>query len=661
LVLTWELNRLVTLAPGSLHSMLPRSRALRQAAAVAVAVPLQACRCRPRARLASSAAAAPPLSALLTQQVATGTAVTATGWVRSVRSQKAYSFLELNDGTTPGNLQVVWRNGEPAVLSDADKRALATGASVVVEGTLAASPKPQQPVELHATRVRCVGGAHPDAYPVQKKAHTAEFLREVVHLRPRTSAAAAVLRVRDTLQHALHAAMRRAGCLSVNTPVLTANDCEGAGELFSVVPSAHLSELRALEAAAGGSDVAAQLRPDAAAAAAAAPPSSPAPATAPPSPAVPVGQPQPLPHTIGGHHARSACDRFFGKPVYLTVSGQLHLEAFACSLGRVYTFGPTFRAENSNTTRHAAEFWMLEPELAPGTMADAVSGRREGGRMGRGCVVEGKHVCSCCSCGLIPIHLCVVPLFPPIHPSQPDTQMDLAEAAVKASLGAVLAERPLDVAFLTDKVDPTLAGRLAACADPSAPFARMSYTAAVDALRASGAPFKAPVEWGAGLASEHERWLAEVHVGGRPLFVTDYPAGVKPFYMKASAAQATAPPPPGPTVQAFDLLLPGLGELVGGSAREDDHGVLAQRMAAAGLLSPARAAAVAAGDDAAWAAPPADCDAPYLDWYLDLRRFGSVPHAGFGLGFERLVMFATGAGNIRDVLPVPRVPDSCRM
>lgn len=378
-----------------------------------------------------------------------------------------------------------------------------------------------------------------------------------------------MLRIRDTLQHALHSVLREDGCVSVNTPILTSNDCEGAGELFSVLPAADLKA------------------------------------------AVAAG---PQPRSDGktpNQASLQPADRFFGKPVYLTVSGQLHLEAFACALGRVYTFGPTFRAEDSNTTRHACEFWMLEPELAPGSMHDA---------------------------------------------------MDLAERCVKGAMAAVLRERPDDVRFLAEKggSEAGLADRLAATADTGTRFARMTYTEAVAALRGSGRAFTVPVSWGDGLASEHERFLAEEVVKG-PLFVTDYPAAIKPFYMKASPPRDGEP---GPTVQAFDLLMPGLGELVGGSAREDDHGVLAGRMAALELLSPARAAALAAptAPGAAGAKyPPADCNGSHLDWYLDLRRFGSVPHAGFGLGFERLVMLATGIPNIRDVLPIPRVPDSCRM
>lgn len=296
---------------------------------------------------------------VLASSEAIGRQLRATGWVRSVRSQKSYSFLELNDGTSATNLQVIWKNSEIA-LADDQKALLSTGASVTIEGTLVASPKPNQPVELQAKSVTVVGGANAESYPIQKKAHTPEFLRDMVHLRPRTTATAAVLRVRDTLQHALHAVLRADGCLSVNTPVLTANDCEGAGELFSVLPAADLKAYQEKARLAG------QPQNDATSVSAIeSNHSNSAPGKA---------ENQPSSGISSSERRASPCDRFFGKQVYLTVSGQLHLEAFACSMGRVYTFGPTFRAENSNTQRHACEFWMLEPELAPGSMGDAVSG-----------------------------------------------------------------------------------------------------------------------------------------------------------------------------------------------------------------------------------------------------------------------------------------------
>lgn len=383
-----------------------------------------------------------------------------------------------------------------------------------------------------------------------------------MHLRPRTSVAGAMLRVRHSLTQAVHAYFDGKGYFAVNTPVLTSNDCEGAGELFAVAPASAVSA-----------------------------PSAPAAPAAAGAPAAPPAAPAPPAH-------------FFSKPVYLTVSGQLHLEAFACALSRVYTFGPTFRAENSNTTRHLAEFWMLEPELAPGTAEDA---------------------------------------------------MDLAEGCVKACVTGVLEKRGSDLATLVDRVDSGLMERLQRTAS-GAPFPRIRYTEAVNILQASGQAFKQPVVWGEGLASEHERWLAESHVGG-PLFVTDYPAAIKPFYMRHNEPRADEP---SPTVGAFDLLVPRIGELIGGSAREERAEVLGPAMAAAGLLSPRMAAAARKGPQALAAEPPADPNAG-LDWYLDLRRFGSVPHAGWGMGFERLVLFCTGLENIRDAIPMPRVPGSCRM
>jgi asparaginyl-tRNA synthetase len=429
--------------------------------------------------------------------------------------------------------------------------------------------------------------------------HTPEFLRDIVHLRSRGALGAAVLRVRDTCARAVQAHLQSQGYLWVHTPILTSNDCEGAGELFQVMPASELEDERKKRSANGVASS----------------------TSASSSSSSSLSSPSP-----------SSSSAFFPRPTYLTVSGQLHAEAFATAVSKVYTFGPTFRAENSNTPRHLAEFWMLEPELAPGTAADARS---------------------------------------------------LAEGCVRAALRAVLEERADDVDFFTARVDKEARQRIEGIlksgegngsgAGSSSSFAHISYSRAVDVLQRSGATFKFPVKWGEGLASEHERYLAETYVKG-PLFITDYPAAIKPFYMRAndegpdssgsgsgSGSGSTA----GPTVQAFDLVVPRIGELVGGSAREERFDVLAQRMLALNLLSPVVASSVAAaarsGSLLPPLGPPADPDNGYLDWYLDTRRYGSLPHAGFGMGFERLILLITGVENIRDVIPVPRVPGSCRM
>lgn len=512
--------------------------------------------------------------------------------------------MELNDGSSIRNLQVVWPNGSASIKTTAPtsvaelkspQQHLTTGASVRVSGKLVKSPKPGQAVELLAESVTILGGADPEHYPLQKKGHTVEFLRDIVHLRARGNLAAAVLRARDTLQHGIQSHLRKEGYIQVHTPVLTSNDCEGAGELFQVMPASDLAA-----AASGAGQATAQPPPKSAAQ-----------------------------HT-GQHQHRTALDSasssFFNKPVYLTVSGQLHLETFACAMQKVYTFGPTFRAENSNTSRHLAEFWMLEPELCPGNMHDA---------------------------------------------------MMMAQGCVKAACAQLLNDRPDDVAFFNDRVMKGVADRLSSTAAVDKPFAVMTYGQAIDALSSCGHAFTTPVSWHDGLASEHERYLAEVHCKG-PVFVTDYPAHQKPFYMKTNddgddgacsscggvASHTSACEPGarrrGQTAQAFDLLVPGVGELIGGSAREDRYEVLGRKMKRLGLLSEQAAAALDA-PDGGLSSPPANPDGRCLDWYLDLRKYGSIPHAGFGLGFERLLLLATGVENVRDAIPVPRVPGSCRM
>ncbi len=439
-------------------------------------------------------------------------AVLVRGWVRTKREGKGFAFLEVNDGSCLKNLQVVVDEGvvAPAVLAEAG-----TGAAVQVMGALVESPGKGQKWEMKATGLTVVGGADQEAYPLQKKRHSDEFLRTIAHLRPRTNKFGALFRLRSELAFAVHEFFRAQGFFCLHSPLLTGSDCEGAGELFRVTT-----------------------------------------------------QPR-------GASAKADED-FFGQDAFLTVSGQLSAEVFAQALGKVYTFGPTFRAENSNTPRHAAEFWMIEPEMAFADLTD---------------------------------------------------DMDLAESMLK-HLVTVLRERCADdLELFATFVDPQLTARLDSIT--AEPFARLSYTEAVAVLekaQASGKiKFEYPVSWGLDLQTEHERYLAEVHCK-RPVAVYDYPKAIKPFYMRQNED--------GRTVAAMDVLAPGVGEIVGGSQREERLDVITARLAELGMES-----------------------APYW-WYLDLRRFGSAPHAGFGLGFERLLMFLTGVSNIRDAIPFPRTPRS---
>jgi asparaginyl-tRNA synthetase len=436
-------------------------------------------------------------------------------WVRTVRDSKQVLFFELNDGSCMANLQVVIGAGVPGFEA---LRHVGTGAAVDVEGQLVPSPAAGQRVELQATAVREVGPCPPE-YPLQKKRHSFEFLRTLGHLRVRTNTFGAVFRVRNRLAAATHEFFQGRGFVWVHTPIITASDAEGAGELFRVTT---------LDASAP-------------------------------------------PRTDKGAVDFDA--DFFGRAAFLTVSGQLNVETFALGLSDVYTFGPTFRAENSNTSRHAAEFWMIEPEMAF-------------------CDLQGD--------------------------------CDLAEAYVKHLLRAALDDCGEDLAFFHDRIDKGLITRLEHVV--TANFERMTYTEAVEHLVRSGRSFEYPVAWGANLQAEHERYLTE-QVVGRPVFVTDYPQSIKAFYMRRNAD--------GKTVAAMDLLVPKIGELIGGSQREERLDVLQAAIAGQGL-SP-----------------------EHYAWYLDTRRYGSVPHAGFGLGFERAVMYATGMENIRDVIPFPRTPRSC--
>ena len=441
------------------------------------------------------------------------------GWVRTKRDAKDTAFLELNDGSSQGNLQIVidktkaLPRGTPedweAVLAT-----VTTGASVEVAGNLQASPAAGQKWELSASAVIVLGSADAETYPLQKKRHSLEFLREIAHLRPRTNTFGAVARVRNTLAFAIHEYFQNLGFFYVNTPIVTASDAEGAGQMFQVT-TLDLDKV----------------------------------------PKAPDGKVD---------YEKD----FFGKKAHLTVSGQLNGETYATALGGIYTFGPTFRAENSNTTRHLAEFWMVEPE---------VSFLDIGGNM------------------------------------------DLAEDFLKFVFGRVLDRNPDEMAFFNQWVEKGVVDTLKTVVQK--PFARITYTEAVDILVKSGQKFEYPVQWGIDLQSEHERYLTDVVYQG-PVIVTGYPKGIKAFYMKLNDD--------GRTVRAMDVLVPRLGEIIGGSQREENLQKLEDRITELGM------------------------DVDDYRWYLDLRRYGTVVHSGFGLGFERLVQYVTGMGNIRDVIPFPR-------
>lgn len=444
-----------------------------------------------------------------------GKSVSIGGWVRTLRSGKNFGFLEINDGSCFQNIQVVIERGYTREFERA--AALSTGSSVYVEGEFVLTPQAQQPFEVRALSVRCEGGSGPE-YPLQKKRHSPEFLRSIAHLRPRANLYQAVFRLRSNLAQGIHRFFCEKGFVYVHTPIITGSDCEGAGEMFRVTT---------LDAK----------RP---------------------------------PLTDGGEvdFRRD----FFGRETNLTVSGQLSAETFCMAFRNVYTFGPTFRAENSNTARHAAEFWMIEPEMAFAQLAD---------------------------------------------------DMDLAREMIQYLIGYALETAPAEMEFLDRFVDKTLLERLEAvrCAE----FEQISYTRAVDILQKADRAFVYPPVWGNDLQTEHERYLTE-EVFKRPVFVTDYPKDIKAFYMRQN--------PDGKTVAAMDLLVPGVGEIIGGSQREERLDLLLQRMEQLSL-----------------------CAEDYW-WYLDLRRYGSVRHCGFGLGFERLLMYMSGVQNIRDVIPFPRTVGS---
>jgi asparaginyl-tRNA synthetase len=446
------------------------------------------------------------------------------GWIRTRRDSKGgFSFIELGDGSSQGNVQII--AGSDLANYESEIKKLPTGASITVEGEVKASPAKGQATEVHASQVVVHGLADPEKYPLQKKGHSFEFLRTIAHLRPRTNTFGAMARVRNCVCRSIHNFFQEQGFLYIHTPIITGSDCEGAGALFRVTT---------LDPAK-----------------------------------IPLAMAQGANAPRSGDGVDFSKD-FFHRPTYLTVSGQLQVEAFACSLGKVYTFGPTFRAENSNTPRHLAEFWMIEPEMAFFELED---------------------------------------------------NMTLAEAFLKRIVKDVLADCAEDMRFFQERIDKEVLTRLQTILDKQ--FLRVSYTEAIDVLLKSGQNWEFPVSWGNDLQAEHEKYLTEQHFKS-PIILHDYPRTLKPFYMRLNDN--------GKTVRAMDVLVPGVGEIIGGSQREERFDVLEQRMRDQGL------------------------DPEQYSWYLDLRRYGTVPHSGFGLGLERVLLFVTGMSNIRDVIPFPRTP-----
>lgn len=444
-----------------------------------------------------------------------GKEVDVMGWVRTRRGNKHVQFVALNDGSTIRSVQIVF---DMTLFSDDDLRPVTTGSAIHVKGLLVESQGRGQSCEVQAQTLEVFGTADPATYPLQKKGHSLEFLREIAHLRPRTNTFGAVLRIRSALAFAIHKFFQERGFYYLNTPLITASDCEGAGAMFQVTT-------------------------------------------------LDIANP---PRDEEGRVDYSA--DFFGKPTALTVSGQLEGELGATALGAIYTFGPTFRAENSNTPRHLSEFWMIEPEVAFIDIAD---------------------------------------------------NMDLAEDFIKYCISYALERCHDDIEFLSQMYDQELEARLRSIVDST--FVRLTYTEGVKILQESGRKFEFPVSWGIDLQSEHERYLVEEHFKC-PVILTDYPKDIKAFYMKLNDD--------GRTVRAMDVLFPNIGEIIGGSEREADYDKLLGRIEELGI-------------------PMKD-----MWWYLDTRRFGTVPHSGFGLGFERLVLFVTGMTNIRDVIPFPRTPNN---
>ena len=433
------------------------------------------------------------------------------GWIRTLRASNAFGFIEVNDGTFFKNVQVVFESDK--IDNYKEVSSLNVGAAISVSGTMVLTPDAKQPFEIKASKITVEGESTPD-YPLQKKRHSFEYLRTIAHLRPRTNTFSAVFRVRSLAAYAIHKFFNERGFVYTHTPIITCSDCEGAGEMFRVTTL----------------------------------------------------DPAEIPHTEDG--SVDYAKDFFGKSANLTVSGQLNCETYALAFRNVYTFGPTFRAENSNTTRHAAEFWMIEPEISFADLGD---------------------------------------------------DMELAEDMLKYIINYVLENAPEEIEFFNNFVDKGLLERLRHVA--SSDFGRVTYTEAIEILKKNNDNFDYPVEWGTDLQTEHERYLTE-QVFKKPVFVTDYPKEIKAFYMRLNDD--------GKTVAAMDLLVPGIGEIIGGSQREERYDVLLNRMNELGL-SP----------DDYW-------------WYLDLRKYGGCKHAGYGLGFERAIMYLTGISNIRDVIPFPR-------
>lgn len=443
-----------------------------------------------------------------------GNTITIKGWLRSVRAQKTFSFLAVNDGSNFSGLQAI-ANDETIGYTELAPQ-LTTGAAVAITGVVVASQGNEQAFELKATNIELVGACNPEEYPLQKKHHSFEFLRTIAHLRPRTNTLGAVTRVRSALAYATHKFFQERGFMYLHSPIITAADCEGAGEMFRVTT-------QDLEHPARTSQGVIDYSQD-----------------------------------------------FFGRPAFLTVSGQLNAEIYACSHSDVYTFGPTFRAENSNTSRHLAEFWMIEPEIAFADLND---------------------------------------------------DMDCAEAYVKYLLTYAITHCTEDLEFFNKFIDKELLNRLQHVTNN--PFERITYTEAIKILEKAPKKFEYPVSWGKDLQSEHERYITEEYIQ-KPTIVTNYPKDIKAFYMRMNDDNKT--------VAAMDVLVPGIGELIGGSQREERYDKLKERIISAGL-----------SEKDYW-------------WYLELRKFGGVPHAGFGLGFERLIQFATGVENIRETIPFPRTP-----
>ncbi|MFQ3610521.1 MAG: asparagine--tRNA ligase [Fimbriimonadales bacterium] len=442
-----------------------------------------------------------------------GSRITVRGWVRSRRDSKGVSFIELNDGSRFKSLQVVV---SAETLPEETLRQVTTGACIAATGTLVESPAPKQPVELKLETLHLYGTADPETYPMQKKGHTFEYLREIAHMRVRGNTFGAVFRVRNALAYAIHQFFQERDFLYVHTPIITSSDCEGAGAMFRVT-TLDLENL----------------------------------------PRTPQGQ-------------IDWSQDFFGKPAYLTVSGQLEAEIFALAFGKVYTFGPTFRAENSNTPRHLAEFWMIEPEMAFYELED---------------------------------------------------NAQLAQEFLQSTIRYVLDHCQEDLEFFHQRIDNTVLETLEHVA--TSPFEHITYTEAIQILQKADRNWEFPPVWGNDLQTEHERYLTE-EAFQKPVIVTDYPREIKAFYMRLNED--------GRTVRAMDVLVPRVGEIIGGSQREERYEVLLERIRETGL-----------NEQDYW-------------WYLDLRRYGSAPHAGFGLGFERLLMYITGMKNIRDVIPFPRTP-----